>query len=252
MWQCECVSNQNHVEKGNVKAYPCDVTFAISIIDIHEDIIRFLVRTLRLAKELILVDRSCLILGAFEPTLRFWQGWSDVSSSPLEPWLLNTHPSLKDNLVTIPPPAYARTCLRFDLTDVLRDSQSMSFTNGEDFDQAQFYRSTILDVSQADALLHSLQHVVALIHGPPGTGKSFAVSGIVRVLAKAMLSADLGLVVCVSHTNHALDQLLEPLSGYKLGVVRVGSHSRSEILDAWDLKRLVHDKEVSSGSGLGD
>lgn len=172
MWQCDSISNQSHVEKGNVKAYPCDVTFAISIIDIHEDNLRFLVRTLRLAKELILVDTSCSIPGAFEPTLYISQGWSNVPSSPLEPWLLNTHPSLKDDLTTIPPPASARTGLRFNLTDVLRDSQSISITVGEDFDRAQSYRSTILDVSQAGALLHSLQHVVALIHGPQEQGKA--------------------------------------------------------------------------------
>ena len=188
---------------------------------------------------------SCLILGAFEPTLRILQGWSDVSSSALEPWLLNTHPSMKDNLVTIPTPAYARTGLRFDLTVVLPDLQSMSFAVGEDLDRARFYPSTILDVSPADALLHSLQHAVALIHEPSGTRGSFAVSGIVRILAKAKLSADLGPVVCVSDTKHALDQLLERLSGYKLRVMRVGSRSRSEILDAWNLKRLVHDKELS-------
>ena len=71
MWQCDSISNQSQVEKGNVEAYPCDVTFALSIIDVHEDTLRFLVRTLRLAKELRLVDTSCLIPGAFEPTYVF-------------------------------------------------------------------------------------------------------------------------------------------------------------------------------------
>ena len=58
------------------------------------------------------------------------------------------------------------------------------------------------------------------------------------------MAADLGPIICVCYTNHALDQLLESLvQGQVSRVIRVGSRSKSEMLQKLSLHHVAQDIE---------
>ncbi len=99
-------------------------------------------------------------------------------------------------------------------------------------------------------MLYAFQNKVALIQGPPGTGKSFFASALVLVQCQLMDELDLGPVLVVSHSNQAVDELLEKV--IKLGmtkVVRLGAGSKSDLLmgkslgDAMEEAVLVRPEE---------
>nr|XP_053646669.1 NFX1-type zinc finger-containing protein 1-like [Cherax quadricarinatus] len=100
-----------------------------------------------------------------------------------------------------------------------------------------------LDDSQRRALRSALVSKLSIIQGPPGTGKTFIGLKISQVLLhnsqywKNPNQASPILVVCF--TNHALDQFLEGMSHYTNSIVRVGSRSKSEIIDEFQINKLV-------------
>ena len=102
-----------------------------------------------------------------------------------------------------------------------------------------------LDTSQLEAIQTALTKEISLIQGPPGTGKTYVGLKLVETLLKnrRILSRDGGhikpiLLVCC--TNHALDQFLEGiLQFHSSGIVRVGSRSKSELLQTNNLNHLA-------------
>ncbi|MBM4063456.1 MAG: IGHMBP2 family helicase [Planctomycetes bacterium] len=79
-----------------------------------------------------------------------------------------------------------------------------------------------LDPSQRDAVLHALRaEHVALIHGPPGTGKTTAVVELVR---QAVARGDR--VLACAPSNVAVDNLAERLAAAGVRVVRLGHPAR--------------------------
>ncbi|KAK3878843.1 hypothetical protein Pcinc_016532 [Petrolisthes cinctipes] len=100
-----------------------------------------------------------------------------------------------------------------------------------------------LDDSQLRALRSALTKQLAIIQGPPGTGKTFLGLKIVHTL---LHNSDIWkqdnptpiLVVCF--TNHALDQFLEGMTSYTNKIVRVGSRTKSEIIEGFQINKLVH------------
>ncbi|KAH9499460.1 NFX1-type zinc finger-containing protein 1 [Bulinus truncatus] len=102
-----------------------------------------------------------------------------------------------------------------------------------------------LDQSQFLALRSALTKEFSLIQGPPGTGKTF----IGLMAMKALLhnkrvwigDEEPKPILLVCYTNHALDQFLEGiLEFYKGKLVRVGSRSKSEKLDEFNLRGMRH------------
>ncbi|XP_068800646.1 DNA-binding protein SMUBP-2 isoform X2 [Struthio camelus] len=79
-----------------------------------------------------------------------------------------------------------------------------------------------LDASQKDAISFSLaQRELAIIHGPPGTGKT---TTIVEIILQAVQQ---GLkVLCCAPSNVAVDNLVERLAGYKARILRLGHPAR--------------------------
>ncbi|XP_030831940.1 NFX1-type zinc finger-containing protein 1 [Strongylocentrotus purpuratus] len=110
-----------------------------------------------------------------------------------------------------------------------------------------------LDQSQYEAAKTALTKEISVIQGPPGTGKTYIGLKIVETLLlnREVWSSEENpspiLLVC--YTNHALDQFLEGiLTFHRTGIVRVGSRSKSEQLQAFNLNRMVgrrgvHDEE---------
>lgn len=102
--------------------------------------------------------------------------------------------------------------------------------------------TSTLDTSQSQALVHCLSRSFALIQGPPGTGKSFVGTAAVRILldSRTYSESRTSPIICVCYTNHALDQLLENFVRAKVkNVVRIGSQSKSEILQSVNLREVA-------------
>jgi hypothetical protein len=77
---------------------------------------------------------------------------------------------------------------------------------------------------------------VALIQGPPGTGKTF--TGV--KLCDLILRHSSETILCVCYTNHALDQFLEALLDKGITqIVRIGSRSKSQRLEPYNLRQLA-------------
>ncbi|XP_030831537.1 NFX1-type zinc finger-containing protein 1-like [Strongylocentrotus purpuratus] len=110
-----------------------------------------------------------------------------------------------------------------------------------------------LDQSQYEAAKTALTKEFSVIQGPPGTGKTYIGLKIVETL---LLNREFwssednpSPILLVCYTNHALDQFLEGiLTFHRTGMVRVGSRSKSEQLQSFNLNRMVgrrgiHDEE---------
>ena len=113
-----------------------------------------------------------------------------------------------------------------------------------------------LDDSQAEAVRACLTQELAVVQGPPGTGKTFIGLKVAEILLlnsevwsrasqrAGRLLGRLGppkqnpiLVLC--YTNHALDQFLEGISSFEeTNIVRVGSRSKNEALEKFNLNNL--------------
>ncbi|XP_069595432.1 DNA-binding protein SMUBP-2 [Ranitomeya imitator] len=130
-----------------------------------------------------------------------------------------------------------------DLIDVLFCS---SQPNGIRPGPVEFLNPS-LDNSQKEAVVFSLnQREVAIIHGPPGTGKTTTVVEIMLQAVKQGLK-----VLCCAPSNVAVDNLVERLSVYKEKILRLGHparlleslqhHSLDAVLARSDNAQLVAD-----------
>ena len=194
------------------------------------------------ASENVLVEFRDILLPAYQPVLKALQEINRTEKLPFHEWLAK-HGAIGP-LPRIPPPQYAvAPDFRFDMSSIIRGDQKVTYALGEELDTSQ----SRLDDGQVGALLDCLHRSLALVQGPPGTGKSFTSIGLIKVLLAVQESAELGPIMCVSYTNHALDQLLESL--VKQGVrriVRVGSRSKSEILRNYNVRAVARDSPLTS------
>jgi ATP-dependent RNA/DNA helicase IGHMBP2 len=82
--------------------------------------------------------------------------------------------------------------------------------------------SKSLNAQQAAAVRHALSaDELALVHGPPGTGKTVTLAEVARLAAAAGER-----VLAAAASNHAVDNLVERLAEAGLRVVRVGHPAR--------------------------
>jgi hypothetical protein len=93
-----------------------------------------------------------------------------------------------------------------------------------------------LDAAQCRALVGTLKSRVSLIHGPPGTGKTF----IGVLLAQAIVATTNEQILCVCYTNHALDDFLVDLLDAGIAdIVRLGGRSKNGRLEQYNLRERV-------------
>ncbi|KAI9155055.1 NFX1-type zinc finger-containing protein 1 [Paramyrothecium foliicola] len=158
---------------------------------------------------------------------------------------------------SVPPPAYARRAgFTFNLNSIsTQNIPRVDPLNPEDVDLNLIEEATGLDGGQASALVHGLTNEFALIQGPPGTGKSFVGVKLVKVLLANKSLANIGPIVIICYTNHALDQFLKHLlnDGIKR-IIRIGGRSRASELEPHNLLTICRssprtDKELSSIGG---
>ncbi|KAL5343605.1 hypothetical protein BJX70DRAFT_407270 [Aspergillus crustosus] len=182
-----------------------------------------------------------VLLPGFEPTLQALQKINESHQLPFENFLVT---SAGPGQTTVPPPLYAlREGFQFNLRCLTTDDTDFFVHPDEPLDARQLSRNSSLDESQARALVSSLQRCISLIQGPPGTGKSYTGIALIKVLLanKGETGGNIGPILCVAYTNHALDQLLESLLNHDIttNIVRIGSQSKSEKLHGCNLRNVV-------------
>ncbi|KAI9804272.1 MAG: hypothetical protein M1833_007079 [Piccolia ochrophora] len=203
----------------------------------------------------ILVEFPGILMATFVPILENLQSMQKRGRLPFQRWIAPTpiDSGQYDTILTqsstidhIPPPCYARRDdFVFDLKEIVKvdgDRYNLSPATSVNNDEVlrQLEARTVLDSGQCQALLTALTQEFALIQGPPGTGKSFIGIQLMRVLIDNRMKADLGPVVIVCYTNHALDQFLECLIevGMKK-IIRVGGQCKSELVEGKNLRGVA-------------
>ncbi|KAG0297679.1 hypothetical protein BGZ96_005343 [Linnemannia gamsii] len=150
---------------------------------------------------------------------------------------------------TIDPPLYTHAPgFRFDLSILLDKKRAcqLEVSNSQSVNNAiEMLRAhSTLDNTQASALVETLCREIALIKGPPGTGKTKIGVDLMRVLLHNKAAMNCGPILCICYTNHALDQFLEHLLDQKVtSIVRVGARSKSERLEDYNLASLMRSRD---------
>ena len=191
-----------------------------------------------------------VLLPAFRPTLQALQEMSAKLDIPFADVLAPSSES-SPNQSRPTPPVYAMDRnFRFDLSCLLRHDQSLTLSIRDQFDLEDFRRKTSLDKAQASAVVDALTRNMALIQGPPGTGKSFTGVALVKVLLQNAKTANIGPIICVCFTNHALDQLLEQFLAHGIEqIIRIGSQSKSDLLQPLTLQEVMKDMDRTRKEG---
>ncbi|KAJ5182661.1 hypothetical protein N7492_000277 [Penicillium capsulatum] len=209
-------------------------------------------QTARHESSISLVEFPGIILPSFQPTLLALQRMQQAASIPMSEFLAPNDINSLSVLDELPPPIYAMSPdFSFDLQCLLKDDSSLKVQHSQPVDIDMLQQQSTLDEAQATALVRSLQRRIGLIQGPPGTGKSFTGVALINVLLanKGKVRNGLGPIICVTYTNHALDQLLEDILEHKLTsqIVRIGSQSKSERLEPFNLQTIVRDVPKTRG-----
>ncbi|KAG9293587.1 hypothetical protein G9A89_005590 [Geosiphon pyriformis] len=165
------------------------------------------------------------------------------STLPLDRYLAPEFPS--DTSAVIATPIYTRAPgHRFDLSHPSDINKGIGeiLLNVQDEESRKsclekLIASGRVDRTQSEAMLNALSREIALIEGPPGTGKSYIGVQLMRVLCKL----NIGPILCITYTNHALDQFLEDLLSPEIGIkniVRLGSRTKSDIIKEYCLEEI--------------
>ncbi|CAN9158938.1 unnamed protein product [Alternaria alternata] len=206
----------------------------------------------------LLLEFPKVMPATFAPTLESLQAMHRLNRLPFRQWIV---PDKQSGTLgaraaqKIPPPLYARTSgFKFPATTLLKDKNDEPFsiepTSSCDDEEIldKLENKTQLDRGQCRALVAALTREFAFIQGPPGTGKSYLGLQIMRILLDIKKKKDLGPILIVCYTNHALDQFLEHL--LDIGVkklIRVGGMSKSKKLFNHNL-RTIGDLETKTKS----
>ncbi|PKC17959.1 P-loop containing nucleoside triphosphate hydrolase protein [Rhizophagus irregularis] len=213
-----------------------------------------------------MVECTGIYLESCYHVLKTLQSTND-SMLPFEKYLTlasvddeNQIESVKDtsakSAFTVDIPDYARAPeFRFNLKVLLRDKQKellLNVANANEHENVvkELVNGSSLDDTQAKALVSSLSKEIALIEGPPGTGKTVVGIEIMKVLlAEENRSVNLTPILVICFTNHALDQFLEHLID-KAGIdniVRLGGRSKSDKIAPFSLEEVVKNREKPVG-----
>lgn len=81
-----------------------------------------------------------------------------------------------------------------------------------------------LNAFQWNALKGMLTKSLSIIQGPPGTGKTYVSVEALKILLSNMIPRDPPIIIA-THTNHALDQLINLVSQFEKNYIRLGDRS---------------------------
>ncbi|KAF9126822.1 hypothetical protein BGW39_006326 [Mortierella sp. 14UC] len=136
---------------------------------------------------------------------------------------------------------------KFDLSVLMQNGQACELDVGDalsvDRAATTLREHSSLDDAQVSTLLEALQRELSLISGLPGSGKTKIGVDLMKVLLHNKQAMSCGPILVISYRNHALDQFLELLldQGYNK-IARLGSNSRSQRLDDYNLMTLIENQ----------
>ncbi|OCK85603.1 P-loop containing nucleoside triphosphate hydrolase protein [Lepidopterella palustris CBS 459.81] len=127
----------------------------------------------------------------------------------------------------VEPPLYVKNKPHTDLSSIVALEEAESFENVNILEEWPETTTTGLDTSQSFALKRILTKQLAIIHGPPGTGKTHVSVVALKALLNNMTPEDPP-IIAISQTNHAIDQLLRHVVQFESKVVRLGGRSKDQ------------------------
>lgn len=205
--------------------------------------------------QLSLVEFPGVLLPAFSHTLEALQRASRTLDVPFSD-ILAPVSSVEnpEREIMVRPPNYAtRPGFKYNLSSIITtDEDELRFAATDSVEDIadKLCETSTLDRGQSRAVLSSLAQSVALIQGPPGSGKSYTGVQLVRVMLANKPSTQIGPIVVCTHTNHALDAILErSLDDGVSNIVRIGSRSKSERLQDVNLQLLAQREEFTKSEG---
>ena len=237
-------------EKPSLTRDPDKATVMLSPVEHNEDdlvwMLEHLGRHIRHTQSL--VEFPGILLPSFQHTLEALQMMSRKLDLPFSSFVAPEQDV--EGEIEVPPPWYAmQPGFTYDLSG-LTNKVPLALSPGKLFDFAVLKEHSTLDEAQQVSTIQALSSSLALIQGPPGTGKSFTGVAIINALLKNRGEADLGPVICVCYTNHALDQLLEQLLGHGVEkLIRLGSRSKSVALDKFNLFHVSQAMDATKAEG---
>ena len=192
-----------------------------------------------------LVEFPGILLPSFAPTLQALQTMRRTLDLPFSQFIAPEIQHAGD--VDVPAPSYTRRPgFTFNL-QTLAGGEPLRLMPGQPFDETALHG---LDHAQQLSTVNALRSSLALIQGPPGTGKSYTGVAIIKALLRNRDAANLGPIICVCYTNHALGQLLEHLVKDDVKqLIRVGSRSKSDILQDLNLHRVSREARPTKIEG---
>ncbi|CAG8617771.1 554_t:CDS:10, partial [Funneliformis mosseae] len=208
-----------------------------------------------------MVESTGVYLEAYYHVLKTIQT-TNSSSLPFEKYLTPNFNNIndgkgKDNNISsnaidfeVEPPLYTRApSFEFDLSVICRNKNQnlkLNVAKTDNYDEVakKINESCKLDETQANALISALTREIALIEGPPGTGKTVVGVEIMKVLlAKKNRKTKIGPILTICFTNHALDQFLEHLLDAKItNIVRLGSRTKSDKIKEFCLEEVCRSR----------
>lgn len=199
---------------------------------------------------LSIVEFPGVLLASFEPTLRALQQTSESLDMPFSQILAPTSsPENPEQEIDVQPPTFAtKPMFKYDLSKITTDNQPFSFTPSEDITDSatELAQISSLDMGQAHAVVASLARSFAAIQGPPGTGKSYTGIQLIRILLANRNATLIGPIVNCTHTNHALDAILErSVDDAVSRIVRIGGRSKSDRLQDINLRVLSYSIDLT-------
>ncbi|KAK4141918.1 uncharacterized protein C8A04DRAFT_13673 [Dichotomopilus funicola] len=197
----------------------------------------------------VVVELPGLIPDTFVPVLRNLQRMMRDGGLAFQRWILPAEYEEDENEgrdtgdgTVISPPMYARKDgFHFRLKSITQPGKAEmrvdpAMPDGG-VDLSELEDATGLDKGQASALVAALTREYALIQGPPGTGKSYVGVKLAQVLLDHKSEADLGPLLVICYTNHALDQFLKHLQDVGIKkIIRIGGQSKCADLDGLNLR----------------
>ncbi|MCJ1409741.1 hypothetical protein MMC19_003824 [Ptychographa xylographoides] len=192
----------------------------------------------------VLVEFPGVLLPSFRPTLEALKEMSRDLDIPFASLLATQDELVAGTIHSISPPAYAfQPGFSFDLGSITGNIP-MFLDPLKPFDIAHLVRHSTLDEAQCEALVNALRREFAVIQGPPGTGKSYVAVQLVRILLKQREETEIGPIICVCYTNHALDGCLEHILAQGTDkIIRLGAGSKSTILEPFNLRNIAMNTE---------
>ncbi|GAB6018951.1 NFX1-type zinc finger-containing protein 1 [Chamberlinius hualienensis] len=187
----------------------------------------------QLSKPFVMIE-SPTYHEAYAPVLK---GLKTINESNLlfKKYIVDLTPTIKH-------PNYLLKTSKFNTGATSKKRRTLKLTwsplNNSSWPSAEQF---MLDESQNRALRVGLTQEIAIIQGPPATGKTYVGLKLVQI----MLENNCGQILIVCFTNHALDQFLEGILEFcSEGLVRVGGQSKSEKLAEFNLRCISLPKGI--------